>query len=318
MVYYADTLGGVRKVRNEQPNADKKILTIITPSYNRAHTLPNVYDSLKNQTSKYFVWLVVDDGSSDNTEELVNGFIEEAVIDIEYLKKPNGGKGSALNLGLDNLHTELVTCLDSDDLLYKTAVEDVIHHYERIKNDNQCCGIIAFRSNPDGTPMGGKKIPSDWKKATAADIFLSLRSKGEVICFYKKAVIEKLRFPTFPGENFFSPAWMQYEATRNYYFSPSNSVLCICEYLEDGLTKNVRSICAKNPNCYRCVKKQSFELSKTIKTKIKHGIMYDCSCIMSRYSNWLQESPHKMLSLVLMPAAYVVYLKWFKKFYRDR
>ena len=172
-------------MNTEHLNADKKILTIITPSYNRAHTLPKVYESLKKQTSKNFIWLVVDDGSTDDTENLIKGIIEESFIEVKYIKKQNGGKGSAINIGLDNLHTELVTCLDSDDLLYQTAVENIIQHYERIKNDKKCCGIIAFRSNPDGTPMGGKKIPSNWKKATAADIFLTLRSKGEVICFYE-------------------------------------------------------------------------------------------------------------------------------------
>lgn len=290
-----------------------KKLTIITPTYNRAHILSKVYESLKKQTCNDFIWMLVDDGSNDNTEEVVNSFISEGIVDIIYIKKDNGGKGSALNVGLDKLTTEIVTCLDSDDCLSADAVEKVLKKYNTIINDSKCCGILAFRSNPDGTPMGGIRIPETMKNVTATDIFMNLNSRGELICFYKKEIISKYRFPKYKGENFFSPSWMHYELSRNYYFRSTNDVLCICEYLEDGLTKNVRKLHVNNPNSYRCIKKLHFEHANTIRLKVKHGIMYDCACILSKYSDWFTDSPRKLLSVLLMPFAYGVYLAWYKK-----
>ena len=93
----------------------KKRMTVFTPTYNRAYILPKLYDSLCQQTVKSFEWLIVDDGSVDNTQELVEKWIEEKKIEIRYFKQANGGKQRAHNLGVEKSKEEIFVCVDSDD-----------------------------------------------------------------------------------------------------------------------------------------------------------------------------------------------------------
>lgn len=288
------------------------LLTIITPTYNRAHTLPACYESLCGQTDKRFLWLVIDDGSSDPTEELVNSWIEEGKISISYRKKENGGKASALNLAMDLVDTQYAVCLDSDDTFYPQTVELALKSLEAVKNDEKCCGILALRNNPDGSVMGGKSIPEGVERATAAEIFMKYRLHGELICFYKTEILVKFRFPEFEGERFVSPAWMQYQVTQDYYFALSRDRLCCCEYIADGLTKNKKNVIVKNPKGYTCVKRWSFDLAPTVPLRVKHGIMYDCGCLLGKDTNWLKNARHKAWAVALMPAAYFVKLTRFR------
>lgn len=287
------------------------LITVATPTYNRAHTLPACYESLCEQSDKRFIWLVIDDGSRDNTEELINTWKKENRIKIEYCKKENGGKASALNVGIDLLKTPYAVCLDSDDTFYPDAVRVALRELDKIKEDNKCCGILALRNNPDGTVMGGREIPRNMSKVTAVDVFLRLVLNTELICFYKVSILKKYRFPEFKNEKFVSPAWMQYAITQDYYFSTSWDKICCCEYVADGLTKNKRKVILKNPRGYTCVKRFSFDLSPSLKLRVKHGIMYDCGCLIGHDKEWLSNANHKLLAVVLMPVAFVVKQKRF-------
>ena len=288
-----------------------KTITIITPSYNRAHTLPACYTSLLAQTSNDFIWMIIDDGSTDGTDELISKWKSECnIFEIQYYKKENGGKASALNMAFDLLRTEYAVVLDSDDTFYSTAVESAVTELKACSNDENCCGLMALRHNPDGTVMGGKELKAG-SKISMIDI-LNGDYRTELVCFYKSNILKANKFPQFPGEKFVSPQWLDFELSRSYYFISSNSKICICEYEEDGLTRNKRTIIKKNPHGYTAVKRQSFEFSKSLKLSIKHGIMYDCGCIIGRDKNWLRRSPRKMLSIVLMPMAYLVYFLRFK------
>ena len=289
------------------------MLTIITPTYNRASKLQFCYSSLVSQTCLNFIWLVIDDGSTDDTEQVVRTWKEEGRIRISYLKKENGGKASALNLGFENLTTPYVCCLDSDDVFYKNSVELALMQLNKIKEDKKCCGIVAIRNNVDGTNMGGAVIPKGINKICINDV-LKLGKRGtEVITFYKSDIVSKYTFPVFPGEKFVSPAWLDYELSRNYYFAPSWDKFCVCEYFPDGLTRNKRKIIVRNPKGYTAVKQQAFELDTGIKVIIKNGIMYDCGCIIGKDKDWLKKAPKKPLALLLFPLAWLVYVKRFRK-----
>lgn len=286
------------------------LLTVITPTYNRAHMLPKCYKSLLNQTDKRFIWMVIDDGSVDGTKNLVSGWIKEGNINILYLKKENGGKASALNLGLDNVRTPYVVCLDSDDIFYEDTVEKALGELEEIKNEKTCCGILALRNSPDGTVLGGKSIPSSMEYVKFGDVS---GLKSESICFHKTSILCKYRFPEYKGEKFVPPAWILFEVTRNYYFKVSREKLCICEYFDDGLTKNKRQVIKKNPNGYTCTMRQSFEFSKSIKSIVKSGIMYNYGCILSKRKNWLKDAPKKIWAIILRPCGWMVYITRLKQ-----
>lgn len=288
------------------------MLTIVTPTYNRAHTLPKVYASLLNQTSKKFTWLIVDDGSTDNTEQLVSNWIAENRLQIQYFKKENGGKASALNVGIDHLQTTYAVCLDSDDIFYPNAVESALIELDSIEGDDACCGLLALRNNPDGSVMGHIEIPKEMAMVTAQDIFLRLHLKTELICFYKVSILKNYRFPEFKGEKFVSPAWMQYEITQRYKYKASGKKYCQCEYIDDGLTKNKNKLIIKNPKGYTCVKRFSFDLAPSLIQRMKHGIMYDCGCIIGHDKNWLKNVNHKVWAILLWPAGWFVSKTRFK------
>ncbi len=288
------------------------MLTIMTPTYNREKKLKDCYNSLLEQTSRRFIWMVIDDGSVDDTEVVVKQWMDERKIEIVYLKKENGGKASALNVGFKNLTTPYACCLDSDDIFSSNAVELAICQLEQIKDDKQCCGIIAISSNMDGSPMGDVIIPESYKKVRISEL-LQLGNGVECVRFYKTEILKNYSFPIYIGEKFVSPAWLDYEINRKYYFVPSRDVYCLCEYLPDGLTKNKRMIIVRNPNGYTAVKKQSFEFALSIKQIVKHGIMYDCGCIIGKNKNWLKNAPRKGWAILLMPLAWCVYFKKFKK-----
>lgn len=288
------------------------MITVITPTYNRGYILENCYKSLVSQTNRDFIWMVIDDGSNDDTEQLISNWITEGIIKIQYIKKENGGKASALNVGIDNLCTEYVVCLDSDDIFYEHTIEIAEKRLNEI--EEYCCGILALRHTPEGTVMGNRNIPFEYSYVTAADIFLKLNLKTEVICFYRSSILKKYRFPYFAGEKFVSPAWMQYEITQSYKFKTSWDKLCQCEYNDDGLTKNKKKIIVNNPKGYRSVKLYSFNLSTSIMLKIKHGIMYDCACILSKEKNWLDGVHNKAIAIILFPIAIIVKKLKFDKF----
>ena len=291
----------------------KNVLTILTPTFNRGLMLEKCYRSLLQQSCLGFEWLIVDDGSTDNTEAIVDEWIKQTdKFNIRYVKKQNGGKASALNVAFTMLETSYACILDSDDYLVETAVESFLKEKEQADKDNTCCGVMAFRHNEDGTVMGDREIPTENRKVTMIDI-LNQSFRTELFCFYKTSIISNMQFPVFSGEKFVSPQWLDFELARRYYFVPSNRQYCICVYIADGLTKNKRKVIINNPHGYTAVKRQSFEFSKSLKLSVKHGIMYDCGCIIGKDRDWLHNSPKKLLSILLMPLAYTIYLKRFRK-----
>ena len=119
------------------------MLTIITPTYNRENTLKNAYHSLLDQTNKDFEWLIIDDGSKDNTKKLVKEFIKENKITITYHYKENGGKHTALNEGIKKAKGDYILILDSDDTLTKDAVHLVLTSWKKYAN-NQKIAALSF------------------------------------------------------------------------------------------------------------------------------------------------------------------------------
>ena len=139
-----------------------KKLTVFTPAYNRAYCLHHCYESLKRQTCNDFVWLVIDDGSSDNTKELVDSWKAENVIEIRYHWQENQGMHGAHNTAYELIDTELNVCIDSDDYMPDDAVEKIISFWNDFGSD-EVSGIIGLDSDTDGQTIGSK-LPKNLKK----------------------------------------------------------------------------------------------------------------------------------------------------------
>ena len=250
-------------------------LTVFTPTYNRRECLKKCYQSLVEQTNKNFVWQIVDDGSSDGTQELIASYIAEGKITIDYHWKENGGKASAINYSLEITGTPLWVCLDSDDYFFPNAVELMLKACEGIVDQPNVCGAITARSNEDGTPMHGINMPEGVDYATQLDIRYKYKVPAEYAQIYKTEVIKKYRFPLYPGEKFVTESWMQDQIDMEYVFKLFRDPVMVCEYLPSGLTNNYWKLIRNNPRGFLEFYSQRTKLCKLLVPRFTAGIMYN-------------------------------------------
>lgn len=217
--------------------------TIFTPAYNRAHTLPRLYNSLLSQTEKDFEWLIIDDGSTDDTESLVKSFIEDDKINIRYYKQENAGKHIAINKALEEAQGEYIITIDSDDYLEKDAVEVC----EGIKNEvNDLPDFAGFtfihtseQSAYDRNDYGNKR----WTRLGEYE----WNFKGEMQWVFKREIIKKYPFPVYEGEKFCQEAVQLLRVLRDYKILFTDNILAHGDYLEDGLSQNLYKRLLQNP-----------------------------------------------------------------------
>lgn len=242
------------------------MITILTPTYNRAKNLPDLYMSLYNQTKYNFEWLVVDDGSEDATEDLIENYILEAPFSIRYLKKSNGGKHSALNVGFKESIHEWVFIVDSDDVLSNDAIQTLLIEINSLTDDfNSVC---ILRSYTDGSVIGNE-FPNGMKNYLDR---VYNKVKGDKADIIRKDAVRDFAFPEYSNENFMaeSPLYLWLGTRGKTKFI--NYKGYICEYLSGGLTDN--SI----KNRYRCINstlyvyKTQYDTYSTHILKAKAGI----------------------------------------------
>ena len=248
------------------------MLTIVTPSYNRADNLFALYQSLLNQTSKAFDWMVIDDGSVDNTQELVAGFISDNSIPIKYFYKSNGGKHSALNVAFKTVEAELLFIVDSDDVLTPDAVETIQKDWEQVRDKN-LCGISYLRGYDEQRVIGDEH-PQDH----AIDNFINLRYNrgidGDKAEVWRTECLRDFQFPEYPGERFISEsvAWIYLSKRRKILMV--NKIIYITEYMVGGLSDSGRKLRFQCPNliAYGSLMTMSKEFSTKI--RIKETLLY--------------------------------------------
>ncbi len=213
-------------------------ITVFTPTYNRKDLIDRLYQSLLQQTQKNFEWLVVDDGSSDDTE---NFFVKlssmEQPFPIRYIKQNNGGKHRAINNGVNNALGKLFFIVDSDDYLTENAIEKINQWITTLDNSHKWAGISGLRGFSKDSVVGQH---SDFSYIDAKNNerrkYNLLGDKAEV---YFTDVLKQHPFPEIPGENFISEEIVWNAIARDgYYLRWFNEIIYICDYLEGGLTKD--------------------------------------------------------------------------------
>lgn len=239
-------------------NFERPYVTVFTPTFNRAYTLSRLYNSLLRQTDKSFEWLIVDDGSEDNTDSLVHKFIydTEHTFNIRYFKKKNEGKHIAINIGAKEAKGILFFIVDSDDVLHERAIEKIIEIEKSIENKNDFAGVAGLRGNFKGEPI---KSPTEVYTKTELDNLMRERDATSIEYRYKYKItgdraevvytelMRQIPFPKIDNEKFMEESylWMNL-SNRNLKFRWFNSVIYLCEYLQDGLTNNMKEIVKKN------------------------------------------------------------------------
>lgn len=275
-------------------------ITIFTPTYNRAHTLTRLYNSLLNQSFKDFEWLIVDDGSTDNTKPLIESFINENKINIRYYKQENGGKHRAINKGVLLANGELFFIVDSDDYLVDNALEIIQNEYKLIQTDNEFAGVSGRRIYPDEKLIGNemKTSPID---ANALDIRIKYRITGDMAEVYKTDVLKRYPFPDFPGEKFCAESLVWNRIAQKYKFRYTNHKFYVCEYLPGGLSNAFNINRIKSPSYATTLYKELYCYDIPLIHKMKAGINY------WRFAFYTKESFYKLLknigfsSIFLLP-----------------
>lgn len=216
----------------------KKYITIFTPTYNRSHSLVALYESLLSQTSKDFEWIIVDDGSEDDTQNLVEKWINEKKIIITYYKQENGGKHRAINRGLKLAKGTFFFIADSDDKLTSDAIELVINAGKKIESDAKFAGVAFNDCYANGKRVGGE-VTYDTLDIDNVSFREKLAIKGDMKEVWKTNILTQYPFPEFSNEKFISEGVVWSEIAKKYILRYINKSIYIVEYNSDGLSKNI-------------------------------------------------------------------------------
>ena len=213
-----------------------KKITVCTPTYNRGELLKYLFDSLSKQNFDSFEWIIVDDGSCDNTETIVKQFVLNATFPVIYLKKKNGGKHTALNLGIEYATGILCWIVDSDDYVTENSLNFIWESWNDIEDKNQYAGISGLKSYPDGKIIGNS-TSEFFIDTDCLSYRYKYRIQGDKSEVYRTDILKKFPFPEFQNERFMTEAlvWNRI-ANDGYKLRWTNEVIYICEYLDGGLT----------------------------------------------------------------------------------
>ena len=284
----------------------KPILTIFTPAYNRAHTLPDTYRSLCRQDCFDFIWLIIDDGSTDETEKLVKQWQEEnRNFEIRYIYKENGGMHTAHNTAYENIDTELNVCIDSDDQMAEGAVRRILDFWDDHKGDEKVAGIVGLDADLSGKLIG-TAFEEDLAYTTLSG-FYARGGKGDKKLVYRTGIMKQLPpYPVFKGEKYNSLAYKYLLCDQQYKLAVLNEILCLVDYQPDGSTNSMFHQYLANPRGWAFTRKIDMMYPVSRKRLLMTGIHYCSSSIISRNKHFLSESPRKLLTVCCLPAGFLL------------
>lgn len=258
---------------------DSPVLTVFTPTYNREFLLKRAYVSLCAQVNKKFVWLIVDDGSTDGTRQQIERWKLEADFEICYVYQENGGKMRAHNKGVMQTNTELFVCLDSDDSLTPNAVKTIYEQWEEIPEETQVqyAGLIAYKGRDEEYTLNGELFPE-----VETDSLTGLEQKGfhgESVLVFRTAVLREFLFPEFEGETFVPEAVVYDRIDQKYCYKVVPQILMVCEYQQDGLTRQIQKLRRENPQGWLLYYQQRILQTKKSLLRYKyqvHAVCFAC------------------------------------------
>lgn len=282
-----------------------KTLTVFTPAYNRAHTLPRTYASLLAQKNKDFEWLIVDDGSSDNTTELVRRWQErDNGFAIRYIYKENGGMHTAHNVAYENIDTELNVCIDSDDAMAEDAVEIILSLWASVR-DKGYAGLMGLDADFDGNIIG-TTFPENATEMTATG-FYTQGGSGDKKLVYRTDVIRSVPpYPTFEGEKYVALAYKYRLIDQKYKMAVTNKILCNVEYLPDGSSGTMWKQYAKNPKGFAFWRTVCMQYPESFKRLVMDCIHYCSSSMLAGNKRFIAQSPRKLLTVLCVPFGFLL------------
>ena len=251
-------------------------ITILTPTYNRASLLPRLFDSLLRQTSKDFEWIVVDDGSTDDTREVVANLKEKGggAFPMGYVYKANGGKHMAINIGAERARGELLFIADSDDLLTDDALETMENSWHDISDDKSFAGIAGLDITMDTREVIGSGLPQEHIDCNAIDIRYRHHVTGDMKEVFRTEVLREFPFPEFAGERFCPEQLVWFRMARRYRLRYINKPIYIADYQPDGITAGITRARMRNPSASMLTYAELTECPVPFLVKVKAAINF--------------------------------------------
>lgn len=284
------------------------ILTVFTPTYNRAHLLPRLYESLKKQTCKDFTWLIIDDGSTDDTFRLAETWQGEGLVDIEYIFQENQGMSGAHNTAYKNIKTLFNTCIDSDDMMPGNAVELIVQNCKGLENQNRIAGIIGLDADFSGTVLGDQ-MPEHLECTTLNELHRKYGITGDKKLVYKTDVMQEIEeYPVYPHEKLVPLSHKYLLADQKYVLKPLNEILCLVEYQEDGSTRNMLKQYRRHPRGFAYARITRIDLEEDFKDKFRNAVhLVSSSFFTGDFGSWFR-TRYTLLVLLAVPFGIVLNL----------
>ncbi|MBO3443025.1 glycosyltransferase family 2 protein [Clostridium sp. CCUG 7971] len=287
--------------------------TIFTPTYNRGYILTKLYNDLKNQTFKDFEWLIVDDGSTDNSEELINKFKTENILNINYIKKENGGKHTAINTGVKNACGELFFIVDSDDGLVNDSLQVIVDEWNSIEDKTNLSGVVGLCEHTNGEIVG-TKMPEEHQICHFADLYFKYNVKGDKSLVLLTDVIKKYPFPERKEVNFLPESVVWHEISKDYKVKCINKTMIIRDYLDDGLTQNIMSKSSLKGRALEflyLINQNTYQISKYPYMWLKNYINLARYSLLSEssYFKEINKLFDKCMYIMLFPLGYLKFAK---------
>ena len=294
--------------------------SIVTPTYNRAHTLKKLYDSLVRNNYKDLEWLIMDDGSIDETKKLVDSFIKEKKVNIKYFYQKNQGKMAAINNLKKHINSDITIECDSDDYFTDGIFDNIVYKWNLIKEVEDVYGFMMLKVKENGDVFGNE-FTDEGMIATNFDLYFKYGVEGDKCLIFKSDIYKKYFHDLENGEKFATEARLYHKMDKSYKgVMVFNTIAMICEYMEDGYTKNIINIYKKNPWTHYYYFKEMFDFdmsSVPFKKRmfiIKHYILFSY-LTHKKYSEVIKGSNkgiNKMLVTLLVIPGYIMSKRKFR------
>lgn len=284
-------------------------ITVFTPTFNRAYRLQELYDSLSSQSYKDFEWLVVDDGSTDATKELISKFISEGKMTLRYFTQKNSGKHVAINKGAQEAMGELFFIADSDDRLPADGLQKVAEYFESVKDKQEIGGVCGRKAYFDGKIVGNT-AKFDPIISDAIEIRYQHKIEGDLAEVFKTEVLREFPFPEIENEKFCPEVLIWNRISSKYKLLYFDEPVYFCEYLPDGLTAKIVKIRMNSPIASMMTYAELEQKNIPLVQKLKANLNFWRFSYNSKISfGQKYKMPKSILSFIGMPIGYMMYLK---------